>query len=114
MSSQLINQDKKNEQTSYMGVCDDTMIAIEFIIKNLEENEVQDLADILKDALHVHTNIKKQISMTDKYSIKEYSDLLYLYFIKKYYNKITLDNYKQKVVDLVSNQTTKHEDDTVR
>ena len=113
MSSQLINQDKKNEQASYMGVCDDTMIAIEFIIKNLEENEVQDLADILKDALHVHTNIKKQISMTDKYSIKEYSDLLYLYFIKKYYNKITLDNYKQKVVDLVNNQTTKHEDNTV-
>jgi hypothetical protein len=110
MPSQLINK----EQTSYKGICDDAMIAIEFIIKYLEENEIQDLADILKDTLHAHTNIKKQISTTDQYSINEYSDLLYLYFINKYYNKITLDNYKQKVVDLVNNQNTKHENNTVR
>ena len=110
MPSQLINK----EQTSYKGICDDAMIAIEFIIKYLEENEIQDLADILKDTLHAHTNIKKQISTRDQYSINEYSDLLYLYFINKYYNKITLDNYKQKVVDLVNNQNTKHENNTVR
>jgi len=114
MSSQLINTDNTDEQTYCGRVYDDIMIAIEFIIKSLEENKVHDLADILKDVIHVHRNITKQIPVTDKYSIKEYSDLLYLYFIKKYYNKITLDNYKQKVVDLINNQSTKNEDNTIR
>lgn len=89
-------------------IIQDVIIALNFLIQTLTDNDIDDLAEILKDVLYVYLNTHNNY-LGKEIEEKEYISLINYYIVLKYYNKITLDKYKEKVASFIREEIKNEE-----
>lgn len=83
---------------------EDAMIAIGYIVNELKHDGIYDLAMILEDITQVHMHTRSILAEEGQYS-DEYQSILYIYFIEKYFNRIKIPSYRNKILDFFRKQT---------
>lgn len=75
----------------------DSMIALTYVIAELEQQKAHSIVVALKDILEIHYNTKNLLNRSTKDEKDEYESIVYSYFAIKYFDKIKLDKYKENV-----------------
>jgi|GEM_PF-6724032 len=75
----------------------DSMIALTYIIAELEKKKAHSIVVALKDVLEIHYSTKNLLNRSTQDSKDEYESIVYSYFSMKYFDKIKLDKYKEEV-----------------
>lgn len=75
----------------------DSMIALTYVIAELEQKKAHSIVVALKDILEIHYNTKNLLNRSTQDSKDEYESIVYSYFAMKYFEKIKLDKYKEDV-----------------
>ncbi len=75
----------------------DSMIALAYIIAELEKKKAHSIVVALKDVLEIHYSTKNLLNRSTQDSKDEYESIVYSYFSMKYFEKIKLDKYKEEV-----------------
>lgn len=95
----------------YLAARDDAMIALDYIIRTLRKNNVNDIAEALMDIVNIYNNVDGHTNLVN--NAQEYYDIIHMYLALKYYSKITLDKYKEKAFEMLTLQHNKNEEDTI-
>ena len=75
----------------------DSMIALTYVIAELEQKKAHSIVVALKDVLEIHYSTKNLLNRSTQDSKDEYESIVYSYFAMKYFEKIKLDKYKEDV-----------------
>ena len=75
----------------------DSMIALTYVIAELEQKKAHSIVVALKDVLEIHYSTKNLLNRSTQDSKDEYESIVYSYFAMKYFEKIKLDKYKEEV-----------------
>ena len=75
----------------------DSMIALTYVIAELEQKKAHSIVVALKDVLEIHYSTKNLLNRSNQDSKDEYESIIYSYFAMKYFEKIKLDKYKEDV-----------------
>ncbi|MDA0617375.1 MAG: hypothetical protein O3A66_01470 [Proteobacteria bacterium] len=97
----------------YLEARDDAMLALDYIIRTLRQNNVNDIAEALMDIINTYNNVDGHGNLVNK-NMEEYQDILHMYLMLKYHSKITLDKYKEKAFEMLTLQHNENEKDTIR
>ncbi len=75
----------------------DAMIALTYVITDLESRKAHGIVTALKDILEIHHNTKNLLNRSTQEAKDEYESVVFSYFAIKYFDKIKLDKYKEDV-----------------
>ena len=108
------NEDEKSSEAFEQGVIDsikrknvmrdidttqlsDSMIALTYVISDLENKKEHAMVMALRDILEIHHNTKNLLNRSTQEGKDEYESVVFSYFAIKYFDKIKLDKYKEDV-----------------
>lgn len=94
----------ENENKDLAKMQNDAIIAVEYIVRELNHHKVHELAQILTDVTQVYRQGQQNQNQAGTNDIGEYNSILYTYFIQKYYANIKLSSYKNKILDFFKNE----------
>ena len=75
----------------------DSMIALTYVIAELEQQKAHSIVIALKDIIEIYYNTKTLLNRSTQDDKDEYESIVYSYFATKYFEKIKLDKYKENV-----------------
>ncbi|MFT4967766.1 MAG: hypothetical protein ACI9CD_000779 [Candidatus Deianiraeaceae bacterium] len=95
MSAQTNNNPQSNN--TIQAKEQDAIIALEFIITDLRKYNIHILPDLLSDVIQIHLNTTNYAKSINNFNIDDFQDILCMHIAKKYYHKVKIDQYRDRL-----------------